>query len=961
MCVTVAAHVEDSIMADSSGTQAASADQNRRSAEISIVAQPKAVPHDRYEIGEPIARGGMGAVHFAHDHVLQREIAIKLLHESLAHHDETRKRFDYEAMITSQLQHPNIPPIHDLGALPDGRPFLAMKLIRGNTLDQSLKQRTDPSVDRSQFLLIFESICQAVGYAHNQGIIHRDLKPLNVMVGAFGEVQVMDWGLAKQLRHAPASADRSPNAVTTSPSDTQQWDNTHTQAGSIMGTPAYMAPEQARGEIDLIGERSDVFGLGGILCVILTGKAPFVAGDANTTHRLAAEANVADAYARLDQSDAEPELIALAKRCLAPDRAERFATGTEVAESLIELRTNAEARAKLRELAAARRRAWQFSGLAFVLVIVGGLWWFDRQRTSQLLEREQTRQQQEQVAAQRANEIRRDAEVALARIEQALREENWRTAQQFTNNLVTTDWPPDYITRFERTRADTETLRLLERASQNRSWLLGSDGVAIQLNSFTAAFRRYGTPLVPSTIAESTIAPRLIGGLDEWLELNIKPDQRASILTTLQTVDPSPYRHAIRVALAERQGAELVSLLQSPEAETLPERLLVAVGRSNIVSMPEAIRLLRAAVARYPSSYPLLLATADRIDSRSTREKRDEQTTIEGVGYAQAALALLPHTPAPAFRLGSLFSQLRSYQRATRYYQIAVQNDSTSPSTWLFLGSRLTQNGDFLSAREMYGRAYEISKTAKLDPRYRKFAVFGMMSTSTLLRDVPRSLVYAKELLDEFPDDVSALGNAALTYLTAGELEKVQKILERLPPNDQLKQTTAQMLSRMQDVRKRVEEGATITKPSEQLDAANYLVFNRKYAKAIQFYRLVFEKPPPTCDYNVYYRAAESAVLAWIGEGVDPPASPSERAQMRAESLRWCQTFVATIGTEMEGDPLRSDQDKVNITLKAALNSTFIASVRHPLAIGLMPPAERDAWRKVWADVRTLIAKTERP
>src|SRR5581483_2881857 len=153
----------------------------------------------RYELREEIARGGMGAVFAARDAALARDVAVKVLQERFAADPTVAGRFLDEARITAQLQHPGIPPVHDVGTLPDGRPFLAMKLIKGETLDRRLAGRADPSAGRGRFLAVFEQICQAVAYAHSRGVIHRDLKPANVMVGAFAEVQVMDWGLAKVL------------------------------------------------------------------------------------------------------------------------------------------------------------------------------------------------------------------------------------------------------------------------------------------------------------------------------------------------------------------------------------------------------------------------------------------------------------------------------------------------------------------------------------------------------------------------------------------------------------------------------------------------------------------------------------------------------------------------------------------------------------------------------------------
>src|SRR5262249_10077927 len=149
-------------------------------------------------------------------------------------------RFFEEARLTGRLQHPGIPPVHEVGTLPDGTPFLAMKLIKGRTLAEFLAERTAP--EANYFLPVFEHICQAVAYAHAHHVIHRDLKPANVMVGEFGEVQVMDWGLARETGASDAAC-----GVAATPSGSGDARSPHTQPGAVVGTPAYMSPEQARG------------------------------------------------------------------------------------------------------------------------------------------------------------------------------------------------------------------------------------------------------------------------------------------------------------------------------------------------------------------------------------------------------------------------------------------------------------------------------------------------------------------------------------------------------------------------------------------------------------------------------------------------------------------------------------------------------------------------------------------
>src|SRR5262249_50872666 len=151
------------------------------------------------------------------------------------------------------------------------RPFFAMKLIEGRTLAELLAERAGPGCDLPRFLRYFEAVCQAVGFAHSKGVIHRDLKPNNVMVGSFGEVQVMDWGLAKRLGESPEGR-LEPTAPPVAPDVSTPIPAALTHPGAVVGTPGYLAPEQARGQPG--DQRSDVFGLGAILCKILTGVPP---------------------------------------------------------------------------------------------------------------------------------------------------------------------------------------------------------------------------------------------------------------------------------------------------------------------------------------------------------------------------------------------------------------------------------------------------------------------------------------------------------------------------------------------------------------------------------------------------------------------------------------------------------------------------------------------------------------
>jgi serine/threonine-protein kinase len=275
---------------------------------------------DRYQIGRELGRGGMGVVFAGWDTQLEREVAIKVLAISPQRLARTQ-RFLREARIASRLNHPGIMAIHEFGVCGDRLAFIVMRLLEGQTLRALLASCQDRLLELPQLLTVFLQTCQAVAFAHDQGVIHRDIKPDNIMVGHYGVVTVMDWGLAKTLPNLYQQGDSavSDDSHEWPPADARSSPSTElqTDCGTIFGTSSYLPPEQARGDTGLVDKRSDVFALGAILCEILTGLPPFTTGSALSNWVQSAKGCLDSALERLDASRGPPPIINLAKRCLA--------------------------------------------------------------------------------------------------------------------------------------------------------------------------------------------------------------------------------------------------------------------------------------------------------------------------------------------------------------------------------------------------------------------------------------------------------------------------------------------------------------------------------------------------------------------------------------------------------------------------------------------------------------------
>ncbi len=300
----------------------------------------------RFRVLRPHARGGLGAVFVALDAELNREVALKQILEKHADNPTSRARFLLEAEVTGGLEHPGIVPVYGLGTDADGRPYYAMRFIRGDTLKEAIDafhrgdadghasvggaHPTDPGrspLELRRLLQRFVDVCNAIEYAHSRGVIHRDIKPANVIVGKHGETLVVDWGLAKATGRSDPEIDSGERTLVPSASS----GSAETLPGSAMGTPAYMSPEQAEGDLERLGSRSDVYSLGASLYYLLTGRPP-------------AEGAIDDVLRAVQRGDVTPPrrhdpridraLEAVCLKAMAHKPADRYASAKALAEDI---------------------------------------------------------------------------------------------------------------------------------------------------------------------------------------------------------------------------------------------------------------------------------------------------------------------------------------------------------------------------------------------------------------------------------------------------------------------------------------------------------------------------------------------------------------------------------------------------------------------------------------------------
>ena len=942
----------------------------------------------RYQFVEQIARGGMGVVYRAIDRVLEREIAVKVLDSAYSPDSAAGRRFLVEARITGQLQHPSVPAVHDLGTLPDGRPFLAMKLIQGRTLEGHLR---DFDASALNLVAIFEQIAQAVGYAHSKGVIHRDLKPANVMVGAFGEVQVMDWGLAKVLASGreEARSEADPGATTARPPITDRGEEpSYTEYGSFMGTAAFVPPEQAGGEIDKVDERADVFGLGGILCVALTGQPPYVGKDFATVRLMATRGQLGDALARLDGCGAEPGLVALCKRCLAFDPADRPRNGEEVAREVAGLRAAAEQRARTAELERAkaqteareqtRRRKVQLAlaaSLMLTLLAVGGGWfWVNHQaaaREASLLADRATKQSQTESALADAYKARAasDWPEALAQV---------KRAETILEGLPPNEEQSNRVQELRQAIADEQADRRF-LADLNDAGNASTAGPGLHDKNGPAGFGHDRTVVayrkvfsdfglvageVPPAKAAARIAGRpkavrdeIVSTLIDWQAAAHHPlvkdphrawvDEVSKALGTDNEIDrlkaitqmPDPVK---RLSLL-RAFAEAIDTTKTP-ARILP-RLAGGVRDSGAGDI--ACQLLLRAQSQYPGDFWIDLALTQGYEAYLTPDQ------IIRFGYA--ALASRPESGTCRHNLFFICcGQMRWKDAAhvnlwflgkdkndlarTGYHAYVLERAGRLEEAEVYHRRLLAIRGDDpqsyaglgLLLRRM-GRPDEaeeyFQKSKARDPQY---ATASLVAGYDLLEK--GRYVEALAAFDQNPNRSHPL--VEMAKLRVGGLLAVQKMVAAT--------VAGRYRPPFQSLRLTLEETCRVRR------------FNRTAVMLTNEAFVGDARLAPDLAAGYRYRAACCAALIASGQDAGTPPTAAERRQYATIADQWLRADLA--GWTFEARD-RANWPAVRRNLAGWKQDEALMPLRDPAKLAAMPAEDGKKWKSFWAEVDALLVR----
>jgi serine/threonine protein kinase/Flp pilus assembly protein TadD len=947
----------------------------------------------RFRILRPHAEGGLGKVFVAHDEELHREVALKEIHNQHADHPESRARFLLEAEVTGGLEHPGIVPVYGLGHYPDGRPYYAMRFIRGDSLQDAIarfhkEKQARPAAERllrlRQLLGRFVDVCQAVAYAHSRGVLHRDLKPGNVMLGKYGETLLVDWGLAKPLGRAavPSGSEESPLRPASASGSAA------TQLGSALGTPQYMSPEQAAGRLDQLSPASDVYSLGATLYCLLTGRAPFAGG------------TVGEVLSRVQKGDfppprqAEPRapaaLEAVCLKAMAMRPGDRYRSAQALAQDVEGWLADEPVSAwreplRLRAGRWARRHQTAVTATAAAVLVAlllggGGAFLFERQRAERRAEQ-----------ARQEAQLRQGVEAALAEVVRLQGQARWGEARAVLSQAASRlgeEGPEDLRARVERARGDLDLVARLDDIRLSKAtWFQGHFDFEGVDRTYAAVFAEAGLAKEGDDPAEaagrvqvSAVRGSLVGALDDWAAFTPDARRRAWLLEVAQKADPNRWSDRARQRALWGDRAALEGLTAQEEAAEQSPELVVALAERLALLGRRAVGLLRRAQARYPNDFWLNFELGNQV-------RRDGSP--EAVAYYRAALALRPDTAAVHNNLGIVLSDLGRRREAEEEVRTAIRLDPRHPSFHSGLGYVRHAQGKLQEAEEAYRAAL------RLDPKYAGAhnGLGNVLSDRGKPKEAKEEYRAAIFLDPKFAPPHNGLGSVLVQQGKGEEAEREYRAAIGLDPKAAPPHYNLGILlkdrGRLEEAKKEYLQalGLGLQAAGERLRQCDRLLalvqrlpavlrgdgrpanaqemlgfaelcsqpFERRLAAAARFYGDAFAADPKLADdlkAGHRYNAACYAALAGCGQGKDADKlDDRDKTRLRRLALDWLKADLT-----LRAKQSQSDRVVVQQTLRHWKVDADLAGVRGD-ALAKLPEAEREPWKKLWDEVDGLLAK----
>jgi serine/threonine-protein kinase len=889
-----------------------------------------------YEVQEVLGHGGMGIVYKAWHQRLQRPIAIKMLLAGGYAHPQELERFLREAETVAGLRHANIVQVHEAGEV-DGRPYFAMEFIEGGSLAESLAGMPLPA---RQAAALTARVAEAVHAAHQRGIVHRDLKPANILLTADGTPKITDFGLARRLERATGL----------------------TQSGAPLGTPSYMAPEQAEGKSRTVGPAADTYAVGAILYELLTGRPPFRADSAAETLR---QVIAHDPVPPCRLNAAVPRnLQTICLKCLEKDPLRRYSSAQALAQDLHRFERNepivARPAGALERMVRWTQRkptaaALVATALALVGLASGGSVWLVQQQ------------------AQRRTELHGEVGTAVAQSESLRKQFHFHEARQLLEQArqqLEPAGPDDLRRQVEQVQADLELATNLDAArlraatpAQGRFKTAGAGSpYAESLYEETLAKARLNLQgevgEAAARVRDSALRTELVAALDDWASITPDPARRAWLLAVARAADPDPSRDRLRQPALWDDGPELAKRVNELPADELSVQLTTALGRVLLKAGGDAVPLLRAAQARYPQDFWLNFELGWALYESGRSD--------EALGFYRAALALRPGA-APAYNGVALtLAVLGRRDEAIDYYHQALKIDPNFAMAHNNLGLALWAEGRQDEAIGHYQEAI------RLDPKASATAHNNLGLALWAEGRQDEAIRHYREAIRLDPKaSATAHNNLGEALRAKGRLDEAighYREAIRLDPNLAVAHNNLGLAlwakGRQDEAIGHYQEAIRLdpkASATAHVNLGEALRAKGRLDEAIGHYLEAVRLDPNLAEarHNLFlgrYAAASAAVRASVGQGSqEKRPGEAERVGLRRRALDWLRADLELRAEQLKDSKAVDWSYLSRWPLSAWQTDPALAGVRDRAALATLPDAEREQWQRLWADVAALV------